>query len=152
MKFRLIFHRQETPYSCVPACLRVVLSSFDLDISEAELRDLCDCNPFGTEALKAVDAVRGLGFPKTAKLTLSVDELVTQVNAGFYPIVFINLLPIDGIKVGHAVVVITIDQANVSVYDPLQGERILPRSTFDTAWAMMHNLSILVHKQSNNHQ
>ena len=27
----------------------------------------------------------------------------------------------------------------VTVYDPLQGERNLPRSTFDTAWAMMHN-------------
>lgn len=144
MKSRLIFYRQETPYSCVPACLRIIFSGFDLDISEAELRDLCDCNPFGTEALKAVDAVRKLGFPKTAKWTLSIYELVTQVNSGCYPIVFINLLPIDGIKVGHAVVVLAINQANVSFYDPLQGERILPRSTFDTAWAMMHNLSILV--------
>ncbi|GJD22030.1 hypothetical protein RIVM261_069860 [Rivularia sp. IAM M-261] len=32
----------------------------------------------------------------------------------------------------------------VTVYDPLQGERTLPRSTFDTAWALMHNLTILV--------
>jgi len=72
-----------------------VLSGFGLDVSEAELRALCDCTPFGTEALKAVDAVRKLGFPKTAKWTLSVDELKTQVNSGFYPIVFINLLPID---------------------------------------------------------
>ncbi len=144
MKSRLVSHRQETPYSCVPACLRIVLSGFGLDISEAELRDLCDCTPFGTEALKAVDAVRRLGFPKTAKWTLSIDELATQVNAGFYPIVFINLLPIDGIQVGHAVVVIALDLANALVYDSLQGERILPRSTFDSAWAMMHNLSILV--------
>lgn len=144
MKSRLLFHRQETPYSCVPACLRIVLSGFNLDISEAELRDLCDCTLFGTEALKAVDAVRRLGFPKTAKGTLSVDELVTQLKSGFYPIVFINLLPIDGIKVGHAVVVVAIDPTNVWVIDPLQGERILPCSTFDTAWAMMHNLSILV--------
>lgn len=80
MKSRLLFHRQETPYSCVPACLRIVLSSFELDISEAELRELCDCNAFGTEALKAVDAVRKLGFTKTAKWTLSTDKLVTQVN------------------------------------------------------------------------
>ena len=144
MKSRLLFYRQETPYSCVPACLRVVLSGFELDISEAELRVLCDCTPFGTEALRAVDAVRSLGFPKTAKWTLSVNDLVIQLNSGFYPIVFINLLPVDGVKVGHAVVVIAIEQADVSLYDPLYGERILPRSTFDTAWAMMHNLSILV--------
>jgi len=144
MKSRLIFHRQETPYSCVPACLRIVLSGFELDISEAELRKLCDCTPFVTEALKAVDAVRNLGFTKTSKSTLSIEELVTQINSGLIPIVFINLLPIDGIKVGHAVVVIALDHANASVYDPLRGERILLRSTFDTAWAMMHNLSILV--------
>ncbi len=144
MKSRLIFHRQETPYSCVPACLRIVLSSFELDVSEAELRTLCDCTPFGTEALKAVDALRSLGFVRTAKWTLSIDELITQLSSGFIPIVFINLLPIDGIKIAHAVVVIAVDETNVSVYDPLQGERILQRFTFDPAWAMMHNLSIVV--------
>ncbi|RUT06603.1 hypothetical protein DSM106972_028600 [Dulcicalothrix desertica PCC 7102] len=60
MQSKLIFHKQETPYSCVPACLRMVLSVFEVDMSEAELRQLCDSTPFGTEALKAVDAVRNL--------------------------------------------------------------------------------------------
>jgi hypothetical protein len=41
-------------------------------------------------------------------------------------------------------VVIAIDDDFVNVYDPLQGERLLPRTTFDTAWAMMRNLAILV--------
>lgn len=36
----------------------MVLSSFDTEISEAELRELCDCTFLGTEALKAVDAAR----------------------------------------------------------------------------------------------
>jgi ABC-type bacteriocin/lantibiotic exporter with double-glycine peptidase domain len=58
MKSKLPFHKQETIYSCVPACLRMVLSSFGLEISETELRDRCDCNPFGTDALKAVDMAR----------------------------------------------------------------------------------------------
>ncbi|MBD2772913.1 cysteine peptidase family C39 domain-containing protein [Iningainema tapete] len=66
MQSRLIFHKQETPYSCVPACLRMMLSAFEVDISEAQLRELCDCTPFGTEALKAVDAVRELGFSSAA--------------------------------------------------------------------------------------
>ncbi|WP_233787241.1 hypothetical protein [Dulcicalothrix desertica] len=38
----------------------MVLSVFEVDMSEAELRQLCDSTPFGTEALKAVDAVRNL--------------------------------------------------------------------------------------------
>lgn len=41
-------------------------------------------------------------------------------------------------------IVVALAEEMVTVYDPLQGERNLPRSTFDTAWAMMHNLTILV--------
>ncbi|MGH9846476.1 MAG: cysteine peptidase family C39 domain-containing protein [Blastocatellia bacterium] len=45
------FHKQETGYSCVPACLRMVLGSFGLDVSEIELRARCDTTPlYGTEA------------------------------------------------------------------------------------------------------
>jgi Peptidase C39 family len=108
------------------------------------LRQLCDCTPFGTEALKAVDAVRNLGFSRTAKCTLTTDELFAQLEANLYPIVFVNLLPVDGVKVAHTMIIVALAEEMVTVYDPLQGERNLLRSTFDTAWAMMHNLTILV--------
>jgi|GEM_PF-6321722 len=36
----------------------MVLSSFGLDIAEAELRVRCDCTVFGTDALKSVDTAR----------------------------------------------------------------------------------------------
>ncbi len=51
------FHKQETRYSCVPACLRMVLGSFDVDISESVLRTRCDCTPYGTDALMCHGAV-----------------------------------------------------------------------------------------------
>jgi Peptidase_C39 like family len=73
MQSKLPFYRQEKPYSCVPACLRMVLAAKGYVVSESVLRERC-----------------------------------------------------------------------VNVRDPLQGERLLPRSTFDTAWAMMRNLVILV--------
>lgn len=120
------------------------LASFGRELSETVLRTLCDCTPFGTEAFKAVDTVRQLGFPDTGKYTLSIDELVAQVRQGFYPIVFVNTLPIDGIPGGHALVVVGIDQTTIAVYDPLHGERHLPRATFESAWAMLHNLTILI--------
>jgi Peptidase C39 family len=78
MQSKLIFHKQETPYSCVPACLRMVLSAFEVDMSEDELRHLCDCTPFGTEALKAVDAVRNLGFSRTTKCTLTINDVFNR--------------------------------------------------------------------------
>jgi ABC-type bacteriocin/lantibiotic exporter with double-glycine peptidase domain len=122
----------------------MVLASFGRELSEAALRVLCDCTPLGTEALNAVDAVRQLGFPDTGKHTLSLDELAVQVRRGLFPIVFVNTLPIDGITDSHALVVIRIDQTDIAVYDPLHGERHLPCTTFASAWAMMHNLTILI--------
>jgi ABC-type bacteriocin/lantibiotic exporter with double-glycine peptidase domain len=124
----------------------MVLASLGIQRSEAALRALCDCTPLGTEALKAVDAARQLGCSGTGKHTLSCDELEAQVRRGLYPIAFVNTLPIDGIRAGHALVVMAIDQRRVSVYDPLHGERSLPRATFESAWAMMHNLVILVQR------
>ncbi len=124
----------------------MVLVTLGIECSEAELRALCDCTPFGTEALDAVDAARQLGFPGTGKHTLSPDELDTQLRHDLYPIVFMNTLPIDGLPGGHAFVVIAIDPDGVSVYDPLHGERYLSRATFEAAWAMMHGLTILVQR------
>jgi ABC-type bacteriocin/lantibiotic exporter with double-glycine peptidase domain len=94
MPLKPLFYKQETPYSCVPACVRMVLTRFGRELSEAELRALCDCTPFGTEALNAVDAVRQLGFVGTGKYTLSTDELAAQVRRGLSPIVFVSTLPL----------------------------------------------------------
>jgi ABC-type bacteriocin/lantibiotic exporter with double-glycine peptidase domain len=124
----------------------MVLAGHGLKISEVALRTLCDCTVFGTEALNAVDAVRRLGFAQTMKATLSMAELADQSRRGSYPIVFVNMLPLDGIKGGHAVVVLDIQQAEVTVYDPFHGERVFSRDPFTTAWAMMHNLVILVQR------
>jgi predicted double-glycine peptidase len=46
----------------------------------------------------------------------------------------------------HALVVTEIGEQNVTVCDPLQGERILPKQTFSTAWALRHNLTIIIQK------
>jgi ABC-type bacteriocin/lantibiotic exporter with double-glycine peptidase domain len=124
----------------------MVLSSFGVEISEIALRDRCDCNPFGTDALKAVDTLRELGFSNTVKCNLSWNELISQSGEGCYPIAFINLFPLNGIKSRHAVVVTMISTTHAIVYDPLQGERMILNSTFESAWAMMNNLVILVRR------
>lgn len=60
----------------------------------------------GTEGLKAVDVARELGFQNTVKATLTFDDLTEQLEADLYPIVFVNLLPIDSIKDAHAIVIL----------------------------------------------
>jgi ABC-type bacteriocin/lantibiotic exporter with double-glycine peptidase domain len=140
------FHKQETRYSCVSACLRMVFGSFGVDIAEDELRERCDCTPYGTDALKAVDAARQFGFAGTAKHTLTLEELRTVVTEGQHPIVFVDLTPIEGTEAIHTLVVCAVSQYEVSVLDPLKGERLLPLQAFSTAWALRHNLAIIVER------
>ena len=140
------FHKQETRFSCVPACLRMVLLSFGIDITEGELRVRCDSTILGTNALRAVDAARQLGFVATGKFTLTPDELKSLVAAGRFPIVFVSIRPIDARDDLHALVVTEFRQHDVLVLDPLSGERAISSPTFNAAWGMRHNLAILIER------
>jgi ABC-type bacteriocin/lantibiotic exporter with double-glycine peptidase domain len=123
----------------------MVLGSFGLDIAESELRRQCDCTPyFGTDALKVVDVARQFGFAGTAKHTMTLAELRMLLTHGHHPIVFVDLGPIDGIEEVHAVVVVGASQYQIIVLDPLKAERSLPLQAFSTAWAMRHNMAIIV--------
>lgn len=145
MKSKPLFHKQETRYTCVPACLRMVFGAFGLEITESELRTRCNCTPFnGTTALQAVDAARELGFTGTTKHNLSLEELRELIADGYFPIVFVNLRPIDGVTESHAIVILSVGDQEVVVIDPLSGERTLPLRVFDSAWTMALNLTILV--------
>ncbi|OLE53718.1 MAG: hypothetical protein AUG51_11725 [Acidobacteria bacterium 13_1_20CM_3_53_8] len=115
------------------------------DVTEERLRELCDCSPlFGTVAMRAVEAVRGLGFAGTAKYTLQYDELQSLVAGGQYPIAYLSLEAIGGTEEAHAVVVVEADDQAVTVYDPLHGERRISRQSFSTAWVARRNIVILI--------
>jgi predicted double-glycine peptidase len=77
---------------------------------------------------------------------LSFAELGALVEGGRHPIAFIDLRPISGIRQAHAVVVVSVRDTEVTVYDPEYGERSLSHQSFNTAWALRHNLAILVER------
>ena len=124
----------------------MVLSHFNLSVSEAELRARCDCTIFGADAPYVVDVARQLGFDKADIQNITPDDLQTILDEGGYPIVYVNLLPIDGIEGTHALVALEIGDDVVTVYDPDQGERQLPLGAFFKAWELKSNLAIIVDK------
>lgn len=124
----------------------MVLSHFNLSVSEAELRARCDCTIFGADAPNVVEVARQLGCAKTTIHKLSPDELQHILAEGHYPIVYINLLPIDGTEGTHALIALEIENDAVTVYDPDQGERLLPIGAFFKAWDLKCNLAIIVDK------
>jgi len=84
--------------------------------------------------------MRQFGFPSTTKQTCTLEDLRQQLHDGHWPIVFVNTLPIAGQRNAYAVVVVEVEAAQFTVYDPLDGERIRPQATFLTAWTIMHTL------------
>jgi len=128
----------------------MVFSHFNLSVSEAELRARCDCTIFGADPPYVVDVARQFGFGKTDIQNLSPDKLQSILDEGLYPIVYVSLLPIDAREGSQALVALDMDvdmeDGAVTVYDPDQGERVLPLGAFLKAWELKRNLAIIVDK------
>ena len=125
----------------------MVLAALGRPMMEAALRALTDCSPLGTDAFKLVEAARQLGFPASQKYTLaSLEELAIMLAEGHFPIVYVDMWPLQGGLSGqyHAMVVIELEPAQVTVLDPLYGERRVPREEFQEAWSAMRFLTIVI--------
>ena len=135
------YFSQTYPFSCVPACLKMVLASFGVDKSEAELRSLCECDETGTTPSNIVRAAIECGFDSfTANLTL--DELREEVSRNNFPIVFLRLSGEETYS-NHAVVVYKISKKKVFVLDPAEiGEREFEIDSFVENWS--RGLTIIV--------
>ena len=125
----------------------MVLAALGRPMAEERLRVLTDCSPLGTDAFHLVEAARHLGFLASRKYTLaSLDELATMLAEGHFPIVYVDLWPLQGGWSGqyHAMVVIALDADQVTVLGPLHGERRVPREDFQEAWSAMRFLTIVI--------
>jgi hypothetical protein len=125
----------------------MVLEALSQPLAEAALRALTDCSPLGTEAFRVIDAARQLGFPASRKYTLaSLEELAVLLKEGHFPIVYVDMWPMHGGLSGqyHALVVIALSPVQVTVLDPLHGERQVPRDVFQEAWAAMRFLTLVI--------
>ena len=94
-----------------------------------------------------IEAARHLGLTTSRKYTLeSLEELASLLEEGVFPIVYVDMWPLRGGLSGqnHALVVVAVDLENVSVLDPLDGERNISREDFQVAWAEMRFLTIVI--------
>lgn len=138
-------YRQETEYSCAPACLRMVLAVRGIHKTEQELRDLCDSTTLGTYSLGLIEAARKLGFLNSRKYNLTLAELKEQLERGLFPIVYIRTrLTPDSLPQEHAVVVIEVATSHVRLLDPVREEIMESLENFSTQWKLMRHLTILV--------
>lgn len=144
------YFAQERPESCVPACLRMVLSGFGDIRTESELYDCCQTDIDGTLPSMAAQCAENLGF---ASFTLRLPEfpaLLHHIGEGYlHPIVFVNLSPLLGLNLLHAVVIDAIDTegGTIQVVDPAYpptGQRVWQQPLFEIGWRMARGQTILI--------
>lgn len=133
---RLPFFKQETPYSCVAACLRMVLSHFGIEATEDELRLRSLTTLWGTNARDAVACVKSFGLRSEEVRDATVKNLREWLNQGIFPILLIDLRPIRGEVGRHAIVAEEISENQLLYLDPLTGRRVLGLDVIEQAWRL----------------
>jgi ABC-type bacteriocin/lantibiotic exporter with double-glycine peptidase domain len=137
------FFPQAYPFSCVPACLRMVLASLDSEKSEAEIRSFCDCDETGTSPLNAILAVIEFGFD-AYQANLVFEELEDLVSQNITPIVFTKVA--ENVNYSHAIVIYKISGKKVFAIDPEIGERKIDTNQFIEIWS--RGLTIIIAKKT----
>ena len=128
--------------ACVPACLKMVLASLDFEISEFELRNLCECDETGTYRSKAIKAIEELGFI-CYEANLEIEDLKENISNDLTPITFLKFN--SDVNYSHAVIVYKISNEKVFVLDPEIGEREFDMNYFIENWS--RGLTIIIEKR-----
>ncbi|MBI3360668.1 MAG: C39 family peptidase [Chloroflexi bacterium] len=129
--------RQERAYSCLPACVRMVLAFHDSEHAEAELRVLFKTKLGGTSPAKVMLEVPPLGFDARV-WSASLLELRELIEQGTPCIVSVWTGDVKGwgVEGMHSVVVVGFGDDAVLVNDPAHEEapKEVPLDEFTTAW------------------
>ena len=147
MKSRLPFRRQEHPYSCTVACLRMLLAHYGVEMDEADLRYRCKTREFGTYARDIVACARELGF--TAMIEhLSLVQLRHLIDQGVFPIAYINMFPTSLVPYVHTVIVENYGPDCLLLVDPNTGLWEIRVADFLEAWEVHGNMALVLRTEA----
>jgi ABC-type bacteriocin/lantibiotic exporter with double-glycine peptidase domain len=142
---------QEQDFSCVPACIRILLHYIGTDYPEAKISAVCKTTELGTDQDEAAQGVTLLGFKAVMLENAAFDDLVRFVLK-FQPVIaFVSVkhLPYGGQSGVHAVVVNGVEMNRVSFIDPARGEEItVEKDTFLKAWQARSCLGLVIEPQN----
>ncbi len=142
--------RQEFNYSCVPACVRMVLAYFGMRHTEQELRDLLETDTHGTKVRNLL-ALRSLGIDVQLAPS-NLNSLREVITSGTAPIIFIETgsLPYWTVDCEHTAVFVSGDEAIAYLNDPYFN--IAPQSVsldcFEKAWSPTGRFSAILRPRS----
>lgn len=138
--------QQELDYSCVAACVRMVLAHYSDVRSEADLRILLDTQPTGTRAGNVV-RVSGPAFEVYLRPS-NLTELQSLLADNQPAIVFLKTGALEywSMDIFHTAVVIGLDAMTVALDDPYfaTAPQLTSLQSFEKAWAETGQFAALI--------
>lgn len=139
--------QQELDFSCLPACVRMVLAFYGEQRPESELRRLLKTRVTGTSPANVMMRLPDIGY-EAYVFEASRSLLRRRIEAGEPCIahVWTAALPHWNESVVHAVVVTHVDDDTVWINDPIldSGPTPIAQSAFWTAWAATDHTLIVI--------
>lgn len=138
---------QEHPWTCLPACIRMILAYRGKTIGEAEIAAACGTVPLrGTQPERAVEGVQELGYQALWFENADLHRLQDLIEHDWPVIVFLRARDLPGGGSGlHGVVVIGIEDEGATVLDPQSSSRYtVARKPFLSAWQALDAQGMVV--------
>lgn len=143
-------YKQELPYSCLAAAVRMVIAFSGHTTSEELLRHLLGTKLSGTSARNLL-SVEALGFDVQLGFS-NKSELLDTIGSGLPVIAFVNTGPLEYWKIdcAHVVVVVGMTEEAVVVNDPWfdTAPQQTSLQSFLDAWAMNSHLAAIIRPRS----
>ena len=123
--------RQTDDSRCGPACIKMVLSYYGLEVTEDEVCERCNWTyELGCTDIQMKAAIESYGFKCHVKEDTTLEDLEYLVSIGV-PVI-VNWFSTD---CGHSSIVVDIDEQGVYLLDPEIGDvRSFPRDVFLRVW------------------
>jgi ABC-type bacteriocin/lantibiotic exporter with double-glycine peptidase domain len=142
---------QELDYSCLPACVRMVLAYHGHPVTEAQLRRLFKTRPGGTSPASVMLRLPDLGFTADVR-TGARPHLQRHLTAGHPCIVHVWTPPFPHWteQVIHALVITELAPETVTFHDPAlpKGPTVVTLDAFLQAWAATNYLTMVIYPRS----
>ena len=140
---------QEHPWTCLPACIRMVLAYRGQLVEEVDIAVACRTTPLrGTLPEQAVEGVQQLGYHALWFENADLTRLQDLTDHNWPVIVFLRARDLPGGGSGlHGVVLIDVTIDGVAVLDPQAGKRYtLGRDAFLSAWRALDAQGMVIWK------
>jgi ABC-type bacteriocin/lantibiotic exporter with double-glycine peptidase domain len=146
MRLDLPRFKQEEPWTCLPACIRIVFAYWELELSERAIAEACGSSPLGTTFDQAAAGIESAGFEALVTGDQGLDWLLEQLVCE-QPVIVSQRFPTGRSPVRHAVVVEGMDDHSVFYIDPASGgPEALPHDEFLGRWHLAGGSALVVYR------